>query len=396
MSKAVDPEFVVGLIYDAVSDPDNWRDALDAARRLFDADALLLVYGNPSAGDLNVLGAIGFSPDALKTYAEKHLNDDELIRKSMDGPAGIMVSSSRSFRGKPFFKTGVYGRLLEPSDLAHVTGAAALNTSQVHASLWMARSDASPDFSVHDMHVFTEMLPHVARAMTVHHRIRQAELQADMAVGAFDRVAVGVVLLDVRGVAVMVNREAERIAGENDGFIFVGDGIAAAVTNETKKLRELIRRVGGSGSPKGPAGGGAVRLTRPSGLPDYHVVVLPLPRRTQPNDGTGAVAVLFITDARKAQSTIDHLFGDLYGLTDAEIRLVTQLLEGGGLTTAAEKLGLSRNTVHSQLASVFQKTDTRSQSELLKLFLTCVAPIEVPDETSGFDMDALKPRQIRE
>jgi DNA-binding CsgD family transcriptional regulator len=217
-----------------------------------------------------------------------------------------------------------------------------------------------------------------------------------MAVGAFDRVAVGVVLLDVRGAAVMVNREAERIACAKDGFVLFGDGMAAALSIESKRLRELVRQVGGNEPRTGRAGGGAVRLTRPSGLPDYHVVVLPLPRKCQPSNGSGAVAVLFITDTQKAQSPIDQFFGDLYGLTDAEIRLVTQLLEGGGLTAAAEKLGLSRNTVHSQLSSVFQKTDTKSQSELLTLLLTCVAPVEAPDDSSGFDMPALKPRQIRE
>ena len=396
MRGEIDQDSVIGLIYEAVSDPGIWNNALDAARQMFEVDAMLLVYGDPSTSDLGVIGATGFDPHTLNTYAEKGLTKDEMIRESMDGPAGIIVSSARSFRGKPFYRTSVYRRLLEPSDLAYITGAAALNTKEVHASLWMARSDRSPDFSVHDMHAFSGLLPHVGRAMTVHHRIRQAELQAEMAVGAFDRVAVGVVLLDVRGAPVMVNREAERIACAKDGFVLMGDGMAAALSNESKKLRELVRQVGGNEPRARRTGGGAVRLTRPSGLPDYHVVVLPLPKRCQPSDGHGAVAVLFITDSQKAQSPIDHLFGDLYGLTDAEVRLVTRLLEGGGLTAAAEKLSLSRNTVHSQLASVFQKTNTKSQSELLTLLLTCVAPVEAPDETSGFDMDAVRPRQNRE
>ena len=54
------------------------------------------------------------------------------------------------------------------------------------------------------------------------------------------------------------------------------------------------------------------------------------------------------------------------------------------LAAAADSLGLSRNTVHSQLASVFQKTGTRRQGELLRLLLGGVAPIEAPDATSGF------------
>jgi PAS domain-containing protein len=131
----------------------------------------------------------------------------------------------------------------------------------------MARSDGSPDFSIHDVHDFGKLLPHMTRAMTVHHRIHQAEFQAEMAVGAFDRVAVGVVLLDVKGAPVMVNREAERIAGMKDGFVLLADRLAADRLSETEVLRGLVWRVGSGGPRKTRAGAGAMRLSRPSGLP---------------------------------------------------------------------------------------------------------------------------------
>jgi DNA-binding CsgD family transcriptional regulator len=101
------------------------------------------------------------------------------------------------------------------------------------------------------------------------------------------------------------------------------------------------------------------------------------------------VAVLFITDPERSHGPVDFLFRELYDLTDAEVRLVTELLEGGGLTVAAERLGVSRNTAHSQLASVFQKTGTCRQSELIHLLLGGIAPVETPSETSGFDLPKL-------
>ena len=141
MRGGIDLERLIGLIYEAVSDPDVWNSALDAAQQKLEADAMLLVYGSSSASDLGVVGATGFDAQVLSAYAKKHFLHDEMIRESRDGPAGIMVSSARSFRGKPFYRTEVYRRLLEPSNLAHIAGAAALNTREVHASLWMARSD---------------------------------------------------------------------------------------------------------------------------------------------------------------------------------------------------------------------------------------------------------------
>jgi len=357
---------------------------------------MLLLYRNMSGGGLRVVESTGFNREALDAYCVDGLGGDELIRESMDGPAGIIVSSTRLARGKKLRLTRIHQRLLIPSDLAHLAGAAALNKSSVYASMWMARSSRSPALSVHDLYSFRSLLPHVARAMTVHPRVCQAELQASMAIGAFDRVAVGVVLLDVKGAPVMVNRQAERIVAMKDGFALLGNGPVAARSSETKALRELIREVDSYASQVAPVergSGGAVRLTRPSGRPDYHVVVLPLPMWCQPGHGSGAVAVLFITDTDRSQSPADYLFGDLYGLTHAETRLVTQVLRGGGLTAAAEELGLSRNTAHSQLASVFQKTGTRRQGELLRLLVGGIAPIEAPDANSGAHAPVSKPRR---
>jgi DNA-binding CsgD family transcriptional regulator/PAS domain-containing protein len=379
-------EFVVSRVYDAVSEQQRWEHAMKAAERLFVADAVLLLYSNLSAGGLEVIAAAGFDREALEGYVADALDENELIRESMDGPAGIVVSSAATSWRRQFRSTRLYRRLLAPSDLFHIAGAAALNTAKVYASLWMARSDRSPDFSVHNLRAFRELLPHVARAMTVHHRVRHAELEARMAAGALDRVAVGVVLLDVRGAPVMVNREANRIIGLSDGFALIDDGPVAAISGETRALRELISQVGCDVSPmegEKRAGGAAIRLTRPSGRSDYHVVVMPLPTASEPGTARGAVAVVFITDPEETQSPVDSLFGDLYSLTRAETRLVSRLLEGGGLTAASEKLGLSRNTVHSQLASIFQKTGTRRQSELLRLLLGGIAPVSNPDLASG-------------
>jgi DNA-binding CsgD family transcriptional regulator len=58
--------------------------------------------------------------------------------------------------------------------------------------------------------------------------------------------------------------------------------------------------------------------------------------------------------------------GKALGCTAAELRLLAALLEGGGLREAAEKLGLSQNTVKSQIASLFQKTGTRRQADLVR------------------------------
>ena len=397
MTHHLEPDAVIERIYDTVSNSAAWADALDETARFLEADAMLLVYGNLAAGGPNVVEATGFKTDVLDQFARTHLKDDAMIRESMSGPAGVIISSGVGSLRKSFHKTAFYRRLLWPCELRHFAGTAVINTPKAYASLWMSRTEKTGEFVARDLRPFAKLVPHFGRAMAVHHRLRQAEMRVDLATGAFDRVAVGVVLLDVGGAPILANREAERIAARQDGFVLSDRNLTAERPRDSLRLRKVISQVGRYASPDEPAGrvsGGAVRISRSSGRSDYHVVVMPLPRRCQPRDGSGAVAVLFITDPEKNQSPVGFLFGDLYGLTDAEARLVHLLLEGRGLTAAAEQLGLSRNTVHSQLASVFQKTGTRRQGELLSLLLGGVAPVEAPDPTSGFHKTALEPPNL--
>ena len=62
----------------------------------------------------------------------------------------------------------------------------------------------------------------------------------------------------------------------------------------------------------------------------------------------------------------------MFGLTPAETRLALQLAQGDIVADIARKGCLSRTTIRSQLASVFAKTQTTRQAELVKL-LTRVA-----------------------
>jgi len=65
----------------------------------------------------------------------------------------------------------------------------------------------------------------------------------------------------------------------------------------------------------------------------------------------------------------------LYGLTRSEAQIVARLARGQTLEDIASTRGQQLNTIRTQVKSVFRKTNTRRQSDVIKLVLSGPAVI---------------------
>ena len=69
-----------------------------------------------------------------------------------------------------------------------------------------------------------------------------------------------------------------------------------------------------------------------------------------------------------------ELAAEIYGLSPAQIRLARLIVDGHDLAAAADALGVSVNTLRTQLQRIFDKTGVRSQSALVRALLSAEAP----------------------
>ncbi len=86
-----------------------------------------------------------------------------------------------------------------------------------------------------------------------------------------------------------------------------------------------------------------------------------------------AHAALFFTGGKAPQVPDALRLQLIFGLTPAETRLVEHLLKGESLNEIAEHVRVSRETLRSQLRSLFTKTQTRRQAELIARLLGSVS-----------------------
>jgi len=82
---------------------------------------------------------------------------------------------------------------------------------------------------------------------------------------------------------------------------------------------------------------------------------------------------IVISDPERTTPVLELGLQTVYGLTEAEARLAALLANGENLRTAAAQLGITYGTCRSRLAEIFQKTETRSQPELIGLLLKTLA-----------------------
>ena len=81
----------------------------------------------------------------------------------------------------------------------------------------------------------------------------------------------------------------------------------------------------------------------------------------------GVAVVLLLVDPEDCHAPSYTLLQELFGLTRGEVHLANQLLCGQSLQEIADANGLSIATVRSQTKSVFAKTYTHRQAELVGL-----------------------------
>lgn len=180
-----------------------------------------------------------------------------------------------------------------------------------------------------------------------------------------DRTQTAVVLLDEQRRVIYANARAAGLQQRKDGIRLTQSGIGLSRAPDHAKLQALVERALASRSIIGSMSAGRAPGKRP-----YVLFVHPLPDRRQPPGTVRPAVCVVIADPDSKRGVRPGDLRTIFGLTDAEARLLTRLASGKDLKLAAREIGVTYGTARARLAEIFQKTDTRRQGELINLVLT--------------------------
>jgi len=176
---------------------------------------------------------------------------------------------------------------------------------------------------------------------------------------ALDRLGYGGILLDGSGQALRVNQSALRIA--NGGA--APDALSADPNWRSTKLKSLLY------SHERPRfrtdQDDWVVLPHEQSEPSRPLILRSLP--IEERGTSGPQTVLILVDLSATPRPASRSLQKIFGLTPTEARLAIAMAGGESLEEIAEATDVTIGTVRKQLASVFVKTDTHRQSELVAL-----------------------------
>ena len=219
-------------------------------------------------------------------------------------------------------------------------------------------------FTVEDIKRLRPIAQHLAQALELSHQFHAL----NNALSAYQQQAAtlrkGVLLLAADGKILFANAFAEQLlAAQLDLTVANGrlSGITADARHRIKQLLMLAKL--GRGSEL------SLKRTAPYRTLTLHTLVRDPNHDVNglPNQSQGQLVVI-LSEAEERNPLL--IQAQTYRLSTQELKIWQMLVEGSDLKTIAETHQVSINTVRTQLASIFQKTDCKRQKDLVRLYFT--------------------------
>ena len=298
---------------------------------------------------------------------EKHYYTVDIWAKVARNASNWIGPSERLVPFSDLKRTEFYNDFLCVQGISHGLFTVLEQARRQLASLSIFRGAQMGPFEEEELAFVNFLTPHIKRAYRLHSELAVARGKSTGLLGALDLISTAIILVGSRMQVIVMNRAAKAFTKSNSGLQVGLDGLRAERAAESAQLQRLIAVAVATSNGNGLDSAGAMKISRHE-LPPLQILVSPF-RDKHPDNLDSPRAIIFINDpARRVRPPQDTL-RVMFGLTPAESRLSLLITDGKTPSDIAEELGLSQNTLKSQLSSIYRKMGIARQSQLVRLVL---------------------------
>jgi DNA-binding NarL/FixJ family response regulator len=362
----IEEEPVLSAIYGAALEPHRWGEALQATAQALGATSAFMFSSHSDTEPGAVLQTYGTSGEMVEGFANHwHEQDEWMLAAQRTGRTGggTVVLGHELVPREQFRRTAFGNDFCRPHEMMEMLGSVLFDGSEPDAmpfvNLCWYRPERDAHFESDHKAAVRRVVPHFQRALRIQRRVTAArhEALADN-LGAMRMAAL---VLDARGAVCSSNARGAQLLASLPAASFRFGVLRTLGARCQPQVHEAIAAC----KPAHPVTIVAL-WTEPHRVVDATLVAL----------GGGRyllTARLPRTDGGAAAKAVQGLFK----LTQAEVRVLGLLLDGLAPRDIAQQSGTSMATVRSQIASLYGKTGTTGQTELVLLLdgLGTAAPV---------------------
>ncbi|XHR99757.1 helix-turn-helix transcriptional regulator [Sphingomonas sp. DBB INV C78] len=356
------PSALLEALYGGLLDATPWEAFLRALAAYLDSSYATIILTVPGASSPGMTLTPGADPQVQEDYSASFFTSDPFIGL----PEGEVMRFA-DFVDRTARKNADFHRdFLEGAGGDQILGVDLRAQSGFEARIRVTRDQSRPDFERTERDTLQRLVPHIRNAVRLYERLATIGTEQGVFQGAIEQMAVATIILDHGGRVLRTNARADHLLARADGLSRSGDRFVLGGRDDQKALEAMLRTLDVESDPRAVAPL-RLRIERPSGERDFAIVAQPVAGPAFMRGATAAALALFVTEPGARTGPSPEAIRDLFQLTPAEAQLAATLANGASLIDAADRLGVTHNTVRGHLRAIFAKTGVRRQSQLVHL-----------------------------
>jgi DNA-binding CsgD family transcriptional regulator len=371
---------LLGSLYDAAADPNLWSLFLEQLAQSTQARSALLLMRNVGQDMYTISSSWAVDPLASRLYHEHYSAIDVWAHRGLSKAAGVVCSSEELCSREELRTTEIYNDLMTRFGMEYGMFGVMENSPSRWASVSLFREESGSSFNASELEILQFLSPHMRRAFNLHFEFSGMKALSLGLQKSLDMLTTGVIFFDAQGEIAYMNRTASTIVSQRNGLLATHRGLSAEAPTESALLINTILEAVSRSNGIGISRQVSIQVSRRA-RPALQIAISPI--RDQAIDASNPVAaVALITDPLLRHRPSQDILRSLFGLTPAECRVALLLGDGHSPREISQMVGVSFNTVRSQIRSIFLKTDVKRQGELIRLLLTHSAVAVRPEKGS--------------
>jgi len=367
---------VVEAIYDCTLNPGRWRDTLLRVGELTQSTHVAMGTMDYEHGQLLNPVEYGYDPTYWKLYLERY-SVNPLMRRSHRVSLGAVYTIPMLGDLGDYLRSEFYNEWIKPQRCGDLVGLNGLRRGRRVVGFVAHRTLPQPAYDKREVQLMRRLAPHICRSLAISDVLNQRSIKARALEATLNTLSTAVYLTRADGRVSYMNAAAERQIRSGNALRIIGNRLVP-VNHEAQTA--MTAAIAGAIADEVALQVPCVALALPgrdgSGLV---ATILPLGRGERCDvSGSFATAVaVLVQDPKLAPPPSGRAFSKLYGLTEAELRVLFAMAPGLGVKEAAAMLGIAEVTARTHLQHIFFKTGTSKQTELLNLLRNSTPPVNV-------------------